>query len=258
MRKPKMKKPEINTPAVISFAGNMGDLIDDLKHDEKKTHNECAEMLECSGSSLTGYLAKTQAASIEVLYRAAVLFGVSADWLLGLSQKDIRTSKPDVRAAAELTRLSDKAVERLNYNPPFKPMSPEEAERAIKEKTLPPRAWTDEEIELLSKMIVDGSLLGIIRHINNYEILAKYDALKRKRYELTGEREEGMTITAKYGTGEETVKDTNFSVSMELEQYKAQKAVMMYTEKLNSDAQAAYKNVGEQNGTANKKSKKGR
>lgn len=75
-----------------------------------------------------------------MLYRAAVLFGVSADWLLGLSQKDIRTSKPDVRAAAELTRLSDKAVERLNYNPPFKPMSPAEAERAIKERTLPPRA----------------------------------------------------------------------------------------------------------------------
>ena len=163
MRKPKMKKPEINTPAVISFAGNMGDLIDDLKHDEKKTHNECAEMLECSGSSLTGYLAKTQAASIEVLYRAAVLFGVSADWLLGLSQKDIRTSKPDVRAAAELTRLSDNAVERLNYNPPFKPMSPEEAERAIKEKTLPPRAWTDEE--LFSKYKLTSDEVAFIQSI---------------------------------------------------------------------------------------------
>lgn len=258
MRKPKMKKPEINTPAVVSFAGNMNDLIFDWERDEKKTQTECAKVLECSPSSLTGYLAKTQTASIEVLYRAAVLFGVSADWLLGLSQKDIRTSKPDVRAAAELTRLSDKAVERLNYNPPFKPMSPEEAERAIRERTLPPRAWTDEEIGLLSQMIVDGSLLEIIRHINNYDTLAKYDALKRKRYELTGEREDGMTIGTKYGTGEEFIADTNFSVSMELEQYKAQKTVTMYTEKLNDDAQAAYKDIGGQNGTANKKNKKGR
>lgn len=62
----------------------------------------------------------------------------------------------------------------------------------------------------------------------------------------------------RYGTGEETVKDTNFSVSMELEQYKAQKAVTMYTEKLNDDAQAAYKDIGGKNGTANKKNKKGR
>ena len=38
MRKPKMKKPEINTPAVISFAGNMGDLIDDLKQRKHTTN----------------------------------------------------------------------------------------------------------------------------------------------------------------------------------------------------------------------------
>lgn len=106
--------------------------------------------------------------------------------------------------------------------------------------------------------IVDGSLLGIVRHINNYDTLAKYDALKRKRYELTGEREDGMTIGTEYGTGKEFIVDTTFSVSMELEQYKAQKAVTMYTEKLNSDAQAAYKDIGGKNGTANKKNKKGR
>ena len=88
--------------------------------------------------------------------------------------------------------------------------------------------------------------------------MAKYDALKRKRYELTGEREDGMTIGTEYGTGKEFIVDTTFSVSMELEQYKAQKAVTMYTEKLNSDAQAAYKDIGGKNGTANKKNKKGR
>ena len=65
-----------------------------------------------------------------------------------------------------------------------------------------------------------------------------------------------MTIGTEYGTGKEFIVDTTFSVSMELEQYKAQKAVTMYTEKLNSDAQAAYKDIGEQNGRANKKNKK--
>ena len=55
MKKTKMKKPEINTPAVVSFAGNMNDLIFDWERDEKKTQTECAKVLECSASSLTGY-----------------------------------------------------------------------------------------------------------------------------------------------------------------------------------------------------------
>lgn len=241
------------------FPDRLQDCINRKKDKEGITQNAIAEKLGEKPATLSKWATgSAKPDNFEKIMRLVSYFNVSADWLFGLERIDVRSTNPAIRKIANLTRLSSDAIERLNYNPPFKPMSPEEAERAIKERTLPPRAWTDEEIGLLSQMIVDGSLLEIIRHINNYDTLAKYDALKRKRYELTGEREEGVTIGTEYGTGKEFIVDTNFSVSMELEQYKAQKAVTMYTEKLNSNAQAAYKNVGEQNGRANKKDKKGR
>lgn len=245
-----------STAATLALSGRLGDLVDQWKYDNKKTQEELAKEIGVRASSLSDWINDSSTPTIDQLYKVAKFFDVPADYLIGLS--NVQTLNTNLQATEKLTRLTGKAIERLGYNPKFKPMSPEEAERAIKERALPPRAWTDEEIELLSKMIVDGSLLGIVRHINNYDTLAKYDALKRKRYELTGEREDGMTIGTEYGTGKEFIVDTTFSVSMELEQYKAQKTVTMYTEKLNSDAQAAYKDIGEQNGRANKKNKKGR
>ena len=136
-------------------------------------------------------------------------------------------------------------------------MSPEEAERAIKDGKLKPRAWTDEEIALLSQMIEDDSILKIISHINNYRKWAKMDAFKRTRYRLTGEREEGMSIGTVDGENEFIV-GTDFSVSMEVEQHRAEKAVTLYTEKMHESIEADYAKVGEQNGRANKKSEKRR
>ena len=136
-------------------------------------------------------------------------------------------------------------------------MSPEEAERAIKEKKLKRRAWIDEEIALLSQMIEDDSLLKIISHINNYRKWAKMDAFKRTRYRLTGEREEGMSIGIIDCENEDVV-GTDFSVSMEVEQHRAEKEVTLYTEKMHESIEADYAKIGEQNGRTNKKNKKGR
>lgn len=117
--------------------------------------------------------------------------------------------------------------------------------------------WTDEEIALLSQMIEDDSLLKIISHINNYRKWAKMDAFKRTRYRLTGEREEGMSIGIIDCENEDVV-GTDFSVSMEVEQHRAEKEVTLYTEKMHESIEADYAKIGEQNGRTNKKNKKGR
>ena len=106
-------------------------------------------------------------------------------------------------------------------------------------------------------MIEDDSLLKIISHINSYRKWAKMDALKRTRYRLTGKREEGMSIGTADGENEFIV-DTDFSVSMEVEQHRAEKEVTLYTEKMHESIEAEYAKIGGQNGTANKKNKKGR
>lgn len=267
-----------NNHPLRHFPDRLSDAVERKKKIEHKTETQ---MLDEMGITSKGSLSVWQGGKNSVkipdavnIVKLARYFNVSADWLLGLSEKNIRTRKPNVRAAAELTRLSDKAVERLNSKPPFKPttleevekaikektfksMSPEEAERAIKEGKLKPRAWTDEEIALLSQMIEDDSLLKIISHINSYRKWAKMDALKRTRYRLTGKREEGMSIGTADGENEFIV-DTDFSVSMEVEQHRAEKAITLYTEKMCESIEAEYAKIGEQNGRTNKKNKKGR
>ena len=56
----------------------------------------------------------------------------------------------------------------------------------------------------------------------------------------------------------EFIVGTDFSVSMEVEQHRAEKAVTLYTEKMHESIEADYAKVGEQNGRANKKSEKRR
>lgn len=50
--------------------------------------------------------------NLQSLAEIAKYFGVSTDWLLGLT--DMRTPNMDVRAIANYIHLSDKAIERLN------------------------------------------------------------------------------------------------------------------------------------------------
>lgn len=184
-----------STAATLALSGRLGDLVDQWKYDNKKTQEELAKEIGVRASSLSDWINDSSTPTIDQLYKVAKFFDVPADYLIGLS--NVQTLNTNLQATEKLTRLTGKAIERLGYNPKFKPMSPEEAERAIKEKKLKRRAWTDEEIALLSQMIEDDSLLKIISHINNYRKWAKMDAFKRTRYRLTGEREEGMSIGIK-------------------------------------------------------------
>lgn len=183
--------------------------------------------------------------SVQIL---AEYFGVSVDWILGLS--DTKKIDASVRAASEYTRLSDRAVEVLNKRPQFKPMTPEEAKEAVKSGNLERSPWTDSEMRLLSKMIEDGSLQKIVHNIDQYQIQMKYDKEKRKRFEATGEKEEGVTIGTVIG-GREVVVDTVFSEKAEIHRSRAQTAVILYTEKLDNEIQRA----GDPDGRAKQEAK---
>lgn len=245
-----------------NFPDRLQDVIDKKKETEHKTESQMREEMELTGrGSLSSWKSRKEndskiPDSINVV-KLAQYFDVSADWLLGLENENIRSRNLDVREAAKLTRLSDKAIEKLGDVPRFKSMSPEEADKAIKENKRTQRAWTDEEVKLLSNMIEDGSLLRIIYYINRYRKLAKLDALKRRRFELTGKREDGMAIGSQDGESEFVI-DTNFSIQMEVEQHRAEKEVTSYTDEMHKRIEAAYKKIGEQNGGTDKANKKER
>lgn len=190
------------------------------------------------------------------LFELAKYFNVSADWLIGISDKpvaDVLTKEHEKIIAAEVLRLSDKAIDRLTEEPPKfdfnRTVSPEEAERLVQSGEVKFRAWKDSEMKLLSRMIEDNSLLKIINKIDQYSISIALDTAKRKRYAQTGKREDGMIIGTLPG-GEEKIISTVFSDEAELRQYQATKAVTIYTEQLQQEIIAK---AGGTNGTDNKK-----
>lgn len=77
-----------------------------------RSQEKLAEEIGVSRPTIAGWLSGTSIPDILSLKKIAQLFGVSTDYLLGISD----TVSPDVslRAAAEYTGLSSKAVERLH------------------------------------------------------------------------------------------------------------------------------------------------
>ncbi|MDO4516005.1 MAG: helix-turn-helix transcriptional regulator [Bacillota bacterium] len=84
----------------------------DLYTKDGRTHEALATLLDVSRPTFTGWLDGNSVPDILILEKMARLFGVSADYLLGLSD----TAVPDVtaRAAVEYTGLSVEAVEQLH------------------------------------------------------------------------------------------------------------------------------------------------
>ena len=100
-----------------SFQTQLGDLIAEAKA-EHISQNTIAGAMGISSSSLTKYKGSINPDKIPdepgiyVVARIARYFGVSVDYLLGLS--NVRTDKPDIRKACNTTGLSAEAVKALN------------------------------------------------------------------------------------------------------------------------------------------------
>ena len=77
-----------------------------------KSQDDLANKLVVSRQTVGGWLNGISIPDIEVLTEMAQLFGVSADYLLGLS--DAESPDVSVRAASEYTGLSEDAVQRLH------------------------------------------------------------------------------------------------------------------------------------------------
>ena len=71
-----------------------------------------ADKLEISRQAVSQYQDGSTQPNLQSLAEIAKYFGVSTDWLLGLT--DMRTPNMDVRAIPNYTHLSDKAIELLN------------------------------------------------------------------------------------------------------------------------------------------------
>lgn len=73
-----------STDATKAFADQLSDLIADAKK-SGKSHEEICEGAGVASGAMSDWAADNKTATIDSLYKIAKYFGVSTDWLLGLS-----------------------------------------------------------------------------------------------------------------------------------------------------------------------------
>ncbi len=134
-----------------------------------------ADKLEISRQAVSQYQDGSTQPNLQSLAEIAKYFGVSTDWLLGLT--DMRTPNMDVRAIANYTHLSDKAIELLN--------------------SLTAIEGGEMYLIMLSTMIESPELYRLIGQIRYYvDRLAEYEATSKDdpaafdaaEYKITSER----------------------------------------------------------------------
>lgn len=86
----------------------------ELKKESGETNKDLQDVFGLSLSALINYQTGKRIPDIAFLHKLAQHFGVSADYLLGLS--DVRSTEQDIQTACEVTGLSEKAVLSLHEN----------------------------------------------------------------------------------------------------------------------------------------------
>lgn len=106
-----MARPSrVSTPTTKAFADRLSDLVQ-AKKNEGLSHDEISRQIGVSSGVLSEWMSDNKTASIENLAKLSKYFGVSADYLLGLS--DVQTADVNVRAICENVGLSETACDWL-------------------------------------------------------------------------------------------------------------------------------------------------
>lgn len=95
----------------MDYMDNVSKRIVSLREEKGETQQELANAIGITRQSLSRYEIAARTVSVEVLGALAQHFGVSADYLLGLS--DVRSVEQDMQTACEVTGLSEKAIENI-------------------------------------------------------------------------------------------------------------------------------------------------
>lgn len=102
----------------MSYMEKVGEKIRKLREETGTSQQKIADLLGVTRQSLSLYEKGERTINVESLGKLAEFFGVSADYLLGLS--DVRSTEQDMRTACEVTQLSEKAVKMLKDNAGYK------------------------------------------------------------------------------------------------------------------------------------------
>ena len=100
----------------MDYMEKVSERIVSLREEKGETQQELADAIGITRQSLSRYEIAARTVSVEVLGALAQHFNVSADYLLGLS--DVRSTEQDMRAACEVTGLSEETITKLKADTP--------------------------------------------------------------------------------------------------------------------------------------------
>ncbi len=135
---------------ILSYMEKVGEKIRKLREETGTSQQKIADLLGVTRQSLSLYEKGERTINVEALGKLAEFFGVSADYLLGLS--DVRSTEQDMRTACEVTGLSEKAIR--NIQSTYCKM-PQKERKATKEAVL-----KNDELEEIVKKETIGFLLS--------------------------------------------------------------------------------------------------
>lgn len=95
----------------MDYMNNVSKRIVSLREEKGETQQELANAIGITRQSLSRYEIAARTVNAEVLGALARHFGVSADYLLGLS--DVRSTEQDMRTACEVTGLTEETIKSL-------------------------------------------------------------------------------------------------------------------------------------------------
>ena len=96
----------------MNYMDKVSERIVELREERGETQQELADAIGITRQSLSRYEIAARTINVDVLGELANHFGVSADYLLGLS--DVKSTEQDMKIACEVTGLSEKAIENLS------------------------------------------------------------------------------------------------------------------------------------------------
>ncbi len=150
-----------STAVSKTFADRLNDLIADAKTEDHLQIRDLAREIGIGAGSLSQYQNDVATPSIDALYKIAKYFGVSADWLIGLT--NARTSSGDVRKVCDSTGLDSESIECL-----------------VNMKTL---SQNHQIISTLNYLIQHGTLL---KNLHQYFATVFEESLKEKPFSYIG------------------------------------------------------------------------
>lgn len=104
------RKPRESTAVTKEFADRISELIQEKK-ETGLSHEEICTQAGVASGAMSEWASDTKTANIDSLYKIAKYFGVSTDYLLGLT--DIRSPDVNIQKLAKETGLSEECIEAL-------------------------------------------------------------------------------------------------------------------------------------------------